>query len=163
MSTAELSLSEDAGRTGSPRRSATCRRSASARAVSALRAFARETGRDWSLPAETEDALLIIVSELTANVHLHSGSADVLLRLLDEEASIRIEVSDRGRWRPRAARRDEGPATSGRGLRLVQAYATGMRVHRSDAGTCVIAQVARVPRAAGDTHPDHQLQPVTAP
>ncbi|WP_283134198.1 ATP-binding protein [Rhizohabitans arisaemae] len=89
------------------------------------RAYARDLLAD-AVPATTLHDVTLAVSELVTNAVVHSdsglpgGSVTVVVTL---GAAIRVEVTDAGcaGHRPEIARDVEPDATSGRGLRLVQA------------------------------------------
>lgn len=124
---------------------ASCCVAATAEAAPALRAFARDMARKWSLGADTEDALTVIVTELVTNAVLHSGSPEVSLLLGLDSGTLTIVVRDSGHWKPRPSPRqeplDEG-VLCGRGLTLVSAYATRTRTQPSARGTCVVADLS---------------------
>ncbi|WP_431782109.1 ATP-binding protein [Streptomyces chumphonensis] len=120
-------------------------------AAPALRHFATTSARGWGLGDDVRDALALVVTELVANVVLHSGSADVTLRLhlLPTQRSVRVEVRDAGHWHPRPARpdpaapldADEGCAERGRGLAIVEACALRTAVRLTPDGTTVRADL----------------------
>lgn len=124
---------------------ASCCLAATAEAAPALRTFARGMARTWSLSPDTEDALSVIVTELVTNTVLHSGSPEVSLLLGIDSTTLTIVVRDSGCWKSREGRRqeplDEG-ALCGRGLTLVDAYATRTRTHPSPHGTAVVADIS---------------------
>lgn len=119
--------------------------SAVPQSVAALRRFARDVATSWSLREDVEEALCLVVTELVTNVVLHSRSPHVTLLLVRNGAVVSVEVRDAGRWRSRAGRRAAGAddnALCGRGLQLVDAYATSWTRRTTTAGTRVIARFA---------------------
>ncbi|MFE0459125.1 ATP-binding protein [Kitasatospora sp. NPDC058965] len=124
---------------------ALCTMSATEAAVPALRRFARTAGHHWSVPADTLDALSLVVTELVTNAVLHSGSPDVTVLLVRHGPALTVEVKDCGQWRVRAARRrvpEDAGAACGRGLDLVKRLTTAWLAHLSPAGTCVVATLS---------------------
>lgn len=126
------------------RRTAGCVSAATAASVPALRWFARGVAARWGLPPGIEGDLALVVSELVGNAVRHSGGPDVALLLSADVSTLAVEVRDNGRWRPRLGRpRDEDdPACGGRGLDIVDAYATRCTVHALPGGTHVIAELS---------------------
>jgi anti-sigma regulatory factor (Ser/Thr protein kinase) len=113
--------------------------------VPAMRHFAREQARRWELPDEVDEALAMVVSELVTNVLLHSGSPDVALLLDLDGATLTVQVKDTGHWRSRTSPRrapEDDDACCGRGLLLVEAYATRWVATIAPAGTRVLAELA---------------------
>ncbi|QMU77592.1 ATP-binding protein [Streptacidiphilus sp. PB12-B1b] len=112
--------------------------------VPALRRFARGLGRHWEIPDVVDEALSVVVSELVTNVLLHSGSPDVALLLTLDGAILTVQVRDTGCWRPRSSPRrvpEDDDACCGRGLLLVEAYATHWAATLAPEGTRVLAQL----------------------
>ncbi|WKX69187.1 ATP-binding protein [Streptomyces sp. XD-27] len=140
-------------RTADATRSAVCVMPAAAASVPVLRRFARDTARRWEASEAVDEAVAVIVTELVANAVRHSGSPDVTVLLAVTGATMKIQVSDTGRWRPRSVARgaDEEEAgdtpCGGRGLRLVEAYAASCCVTVTAGGTRVTAEL--VPGAGG--------------
>ncbi|NKY15245.1 ATP-binding protein [Streptomyces somaliensis] len=139
---------------------AACTMPASPEAVPALRRFSRTVVRRWLLADHAEEALAVIVTELVTNTVLHSGSQWVSLSIEVRGDTLTVEVLDGGSWKERAAPRREpldDRAVCGRGLRLVDAYATRTVVRRVEAGTAVTAVVAlrsaQEPPGAADAPP----------
>lgn len=88
---------------------------------------ARDTVRDrlraWKLPGDTCCDAILLVSELTTNAVLHTGSGQVLcgLTLTGDQRRLRIEVHDEGSAPVRPPEHQAGPGEeSGRGLFLVR-------------------------------------------
>ncbi|MCP9956237.1 MULTISPECIES: ATP-binding protein [Streptomyces] len=133
---------------------AACTMPASPEAVPALRRFSRAVARRWRLADHFDEALAVIVTELVTNAVLHSGSPWVSLSIDVRGGSLTVEVLDGGSWKERTAPRREpldDRATCGRGLHLVEAYATRTVVRRVEPGTAVTAVLAlhRVPEQSG--------------
>jgi anti-sigma regulatory factor (Ser/Thr protein kinase) len=91
---------------------------------------ARDTVRDrlrvWKVPGDTSCDAVLLVSELTTNAVLHTGSGHVLcgLTLTGDERRLRIELHDEGRTPLRPPEFRAGPdEEGGRGLFLVQQLA----------------------------------------
>lgn len=91
---------------------------------------ARDTVRDrlraWEVPGDTCCDAVLLVSELTTNAVLHTGSGHVLcgLTLTGDARRLRIELHDDGRTPVGPPERHSGPGEeSGRGLFLVQQLA----------------------------------------
>lgn len=125
-------------------RSAACAMAATAESVPAMRRFACMIARCWKLPDGLDQALALIVTELSTNVVRHSGSADLALLLTVDKTTITVQVKDSGRWRHRPASsrpRAHEEACNGRGLPLVEAYAASLRVWPSAFGTHVVAEL----------------------
>lgn len=84
-----------------------------------------------------EDAALLCVTELVANVSCHTGSTSCVIRLVDEPEDLLIEVADEASAPPVMT---SPPADSehGRGLHIIDALAGewGVRAHPGD-GKCI--------------------------
>ncbi|MFE9770454.1 ATP-binding protein [Streptomyces sp. NPDC005931] len=118
---------------------------ASPRELCCLRRLTRAVVRSNGLSAAVEEALTVVVSELAANVVLHSGSPDLAVTLHADDSALTVEVSDHGRWRHRPTPRCEATdlnAAFGRGLTLVDAYCVDRSVRCSARGTVVQAVIA---------------------
>ncbi|MER7535674.1 ATP-binding protein [Streptomyces sp. NPDC097704] len=128
---------------GAERRTAGCLTAATAASVPVLRRFARGVAARWGLPAGTDDALRLVVSELVGNAVRHSGGPDVALLLSAGLSTLAVEVKDNGRWRPRPGgpRHEDELVCGGRGLDIVEAYALRCTVHARPDGTHVIAEI----------------------
>ncbi|MDH6133370.1 anti-sigma regulatory factor (Ser/Thr protein kinase) [Kitasatospora sp. MAA4] len=127
------------------RGSALCAMTAVPEAVPALRHFARDLALRWQLSQDAVDAVSVIVTELVANVVLHSGSHDVVLLVTLQAEALTVEVRDSGRWRPRSTPRRaalDADAVCGRGLRLVEAYASRVAARLTGSGTLIAAELA---------------------
>ena len=103
--------------------------------ASLARRFVRSTLESWDLHDLIEDSC-IVVTELVTNAILHAGSAPTV-RVSVDARRIHIEVTDDDPTLPlgRSAGED---ATSGRGLRLVEALAAGWGSTRLDTGGKVV-------------------------
>ncbi|MEV6208233.1 ATP-binding protein [Kitasatospora sp. NPDC051914] len=128
---------------------------ASAESVPALRRFAGAMAQRWNLHESMDEALALVVTELSSNVVRHSGSPDLALLLTVHGRTLTVQVRDAGRWRQRrptvppqgsASPRqpEDGEACDGRGLRLVEAHAASLRVWCSTLGTQVTAKLLPV-------------------
>ena len=111
--------------------------------VPAARAFVRDTLLRWNETARLGDAVLV-TSELFTNAVLHgAGSVDVYVTL--SPTSLRIAVVDEGQ-REAAMQAGTLPstATTGRGLRIVDALASDWgNAHDPTGRTRVWAEVPR--------------------
>ncbi|MCJ0872024.1 ATP-binding protein [Streptomyces sp. AP-93] len=98
------------------------------------------TSLPWSGPvADTVYSVLICVSELVTNAHLHAaGTAHLVLTW--DGSCLHVSVADADPRLPRrrepAARED---ATSGRGLGIVTALADSLDVHACHGGKAITA------------------------
>ncbi|MGW8765193.1 ATP-binding protein [Streptomyces sp. NPDC055815] len=126
------------------RRIALCTMAATPASVPALRHFARRLTGGWGLGEDVQEALALVVTELTTNVLLHSGSPHVALLLAADRHLLTGEVRDAGRWLARSTHRraaaDAG-VSCGRGLRLVEAYAPDCTVLTDPTGTRVVVRI----------------------
>ncbi|MFI1393951.1 ATP-binding protein [Streptomyces sp. NPDC020681] len=131
---------------------AQCAMSATPESARVLRHFARAVARRWRLHDECHEALSVIVTELVSNVVLHSGSTWVALAIKVRGNTLTTEVRDGGRWKHRHTRRQEpldAHAELGRGLRLVDAFATRTMTRRHPAGSVVAAEIVMPVRTGG--------------
>lgn len=90
--------------------------------------------RAWKLPGDTCCDAVLLVSELTTNAVLHTGSGHVLcgLTLTADERRLRIELHDEGTTPVRPPGHRPGPdEESGRGLLLVSQLADSWGSARS--------------------------------
>lgn len=105
-------------------------------------------GRDWtrrqlsSLPwaaeaPETVDEIVLAVSELLTNAHVHAHS-DAQLVLTWDSACLHVSVHDEAAAMPTPRKADEG-ALSGRGVSIVQALADSWQTHPQQHGKTVTA------------------------
>ncbi len=107
--------------------------------------LARWWARGWlaalPVPADLVDNTLYVVSELVSNA-VRQGDGPVRIRLELAEASLRVEVFDRGHRMPRLA--DFGPeSTGGHGLQLIDSLADQWGVQVELDGKTVWAHLSR--------------------
>jgi DNA-binding NarL/FixJ family response regulator len=105
------------------------------------RKFVDETLRRWDC-GEQLDIVTLLVSEVVTNAIVHAGTeVEVSVQLTPE--AVRIEVTDKqaGVPEPRQATDDE---TSGRGLAMVDALASGWGVEARPGGKVVWFEVPRI-------------------
>jgi PAS domain S-box-containing protein len=91
-------------------------------------------------PCEVETALFRVVQESLHNVHRHSGSEVVLIRLRMEGDDLVLEVRDRGNGVPQQLGDAIGVGISGMRERLLQLGGT-LTIESNNPGTAVIARV----------------------
>lgn len=118
-----------------------CVMSAESSSVPVLRRFACRVIQQWHLPESVEEAVGLIVSELTSNAVRHSGSTDISLRIAAVDGRLSLHVQDFGRWQAPAPSGPEEEACSGRGLDLVSAFAAHHEIHTTAEGTRVTAEI----------------------
>ncbi|MFF9133157.1 ATP-binding protein [Streptomyces sp. NPDC014776] len=124
------------------RAAALCALPVTPRSVPAVRRFVRGAVRSWAVPADTEDTLLLVVSELVTNVVLHSTSAEVTVLVSFDGVVLTAEVKDQGRWLTRRTPRrvaEDDDAAFGRGLALVTACTSWWATDVTADGTRVVA------------------------
>jgi anti-sigma regulatory factor (Ser/Thr protein kinase) len=107
-----------------------------AETVPLARRFARATLGQWDLEEYDESASLL-VSELVTNAVLHART-EVTLSIVDHGDRVVLSVGDGSPVLP-VQRRHSREAATGRGLLLLDRYATGYGVARSAAGKQVWA------------------------
>jgi serine/threonine-protein kinase RsbW len=100
----------------------------------------RRAMRAWlSLQSVHEpDDVVLAVDEAVANAIEHAGyprpePAFIDVVATNEGESIRVEVTDKGSWRPH-----HGDATRGHGLKIIRAVMDDVRVDTTSSGTCVV-------------------------
>ncbi|WP_240136279.1 ATP-binding protein [Streptomyces sp. MUM 178J] len=123
---------------------AQCAMPATPESARVLRHFAGAVARRWRLAEHFHEALAVIVSELVANVVLHSGSTWVAVAIKVRGDTLTAEVRDGGRWKHRTSRRREpldADADCGHGLRLVDAFASRTTTRRLEMGSVVVAEI----------------------
>ncbi|QLJ04642.1 ATP-binding protein [Streptomyces sp. NEAU-sy36] len=102
----------------------------------------------WTRTApELVDSVLLTVSELVTNAHVHAHSTAQLILTWDE-GCLHVTVHDADSRLPEQRRPDAG-APGGRGLLLVDALAHEWEVHRCPRGKDIVA-CFRPPAAAVD-------------
>lgn len=107
--------------------------------------------RGLALDEQRAFALTIAVGEAVNNVIEHAyviAAGSVSVRAWRDGAMLRVEVADRGRWRP-VRPRSEG----GRGLIVMRALVDTVDVETTDAGTAVRLAVSLAAEAAGPASP----------
>ncbi|MFI6978460.1 ATP-binding protein [Embleya sp. NPDC050154] len=93
----------------------------------------------WTKDApETVDDVLLTVSELITNAHVHAHSTAHLVLAWDNRC-LNVYVSDTGPGLPVVRGEGDTPATSGRGLAIVDAVADEWETHPVPHGKAVIA------------------------
>lgn len=97
--------------------------------------FVRDALAETDAPADVVDCAVLLVSELAANVTLHART-EVRVTVRVEDEALWAEVKDWSSRLPHACLAP-GDATSGRGLRLVEAIASRWGVERDDDGKVV--------------------------
>ena len=105
-----------------------------ASSVPAARRFVETLLGSWGHPEVGWSAALCI-SELAANCALHARTA-FTVQLTLAEIGVRLEVSD-GSLRVPLQRRYDTDATTGRGLRLLEEYASSWGVELAEGGKTV--------------------------
>lgn len=89
-------------------------------AVGHARRFTRRTLRSWNVPADAQDAVLLIVSELVTNALVHTdGRVRLDLTLVNHR--LRVAVADASPRTPVKPTSIGWEATGGRGILLVEA------------------------------------------
>ncbi|MFF8093106.1 ATP-binding protein [Streptomyces sp. NPDC016675] len=105
---------------------------------------------DWTAGApETVDAVLLTVSELVTNAHVHARSHAQLVMTWDGRC-LHVAVHDASSTLPRARPPSE-ERLGGRGMFLVDALADSWEAHRCPDGKTVIA-CFRPPSVSADAH-----------
>jgi serine/threonine-protein kinase RsbW len=115
----------------------------------------------WLAPlqlSETEVAdVVLAVDEAAANAVRHAYGPDesgaVELTLWTEPGTLSIEVVDHGQWRPPASPPPPGPATSGRGIPLMNQMSEAVLIHFDERGSRVLLR-HRIPGGDGPATPD---------
>ncbi|MFI5828048.1 ATP-binding protein [Streptomyces sp. NPDC051578] len=93
---------------------------------------------DWAADApDTVHSILLSVSELVANAHVHAAETAHLVLTWDGYC-LHVSVADADPRLPRPREADES-ATSGRGLGIVDALADTMDVHACHGGKAISA------------------------
>jgi anti-anti-sigma factor len=112
--------------------------------------------RDLEIDEQRAFAMMVAVGEAVNNVVEHAyvvSAGSVFIRAWRDDGMLRVEVADRGRWRP--ARPNSG---GGRGLIVMRALADEVAVDTTEAGTTVriglaLAGTPPAVRAAAQPHP----------
>lgn len=111
-----------------------------------MRHALRQLSRGLGLDEDAVSALMIASGEAVNNVIEHAYGVtpgSVLLRATPADGVLRVEVQDRGKWRP-----DRAHNTGGRGLDLIRALADEVEIGRAPGGTTVTFTVPLPDRAA---------------
>lgn len=126
--------------------------------VSAARRFVEGVLREWGDERAAEGAGLV-VTELATNAVIHArGTFSASVRRSDDV--VRVAVTDTSP-RPPVARSRSDQATTGRGLRLVAAFAEEWGVDRHPGGKTVWAMFRGIPgRSTGETPPTQSTVPL---
>ena len=112
-----------------------------------MRHALRQLSRGLALGEETVSALMIASGEAVNNAIEHAYGASpgsVYLRAAPDGGMLRVQVQDRGRWRPERTR-----TTGGRGLDLIRALADEVDIVTTPAGTTVTFALRLPTKAAG--------------
>ncbi len=131
-----------------PALSVLCTVAAEPRAVREMRALVRTIGQFRGVPDAVVDDLLLVVSEFVTNAVLHSGTADVTVKLVFGAESLSVAVRDTGRWVQPSPPDDCRTAESGRGTQLARGLACVLaagRHHPAHGGTVAWAQLTTAP------------------
>ena len=111
-------------------------------AVPEARRFA--AGALADVAADAIDNVQLLVSELVTNALFH-GQPPVLLRLIQQDHTVRVEVEDTGHALP-VEMASSGESMTGRGLALVSTLSSGWGVQRTATGGKVVwAQLSETP------------------
>lgn len=108
------------------------------------------------LPRDLELALFRVVQEAISNVHRHSQSPSITIRLTLDTDAVTLEVEDAGLGIPEAFESGNVPDTIMRGVGLggmrerLRQLGGQLTIHSSPNGTCVRATVP-VPRTASNS------------
>ncbi len=114
----------------------------------------------WTTQApESADAVVLTVSELITNAHIHAHSDAVLVLTWDGEC-LHVSVHDSSTQLPRAGRSGSG-ATSGRGLAIVEALADDWQARPEPLGKTITASFH--PVRTGQPAPSPTDSPDTGP
>lgn len=127
-----------------------------------IRHALRQLSRGLDLDEDVVSALMIASGEAANNVIEHAYGASpgmVFLRVQREDGAVRVEIRDRGTWRPGRAHTD-----GGRGLDLIRALADDVQVVPGPGGTTVTFSLPLRPRAAPPPAPaPPSIKPAAAP
>ncbi|GHH44267.1 two-component sensor histidine kinase [Streptomyces candidus] len=106
---------------------------------------------------DTADAVVLTVSELITNAHLHAHS-DAQLVLTWDSRCVHVTVHDDVGGVPQPVRRAPSlAATSGRGISIVDALADSWETHEQQHGKAVTACFVP-PSPDGEKHAGHSLK-----
>lgn len=122
---------------------------ATAASAGAARRMVSATLAAWEL-GDLRDDVHSVVSELASNAALHARSPFTVTLVQDQDAEcLRVEVTDRSPARPRARRRSEPDATTGRGLLMVETLSTEWGVQPEAEGGKTVWCHFSLPRGTG--------------
>jgi anti-sigma regulatory factor (Ser/Thr protein kinase) len=98
------------------------------------RQFVRDCLRWNSRRGAVEDAALLCVTELVANVARHTPARECVVKVVEDNGDLTIEVTDDYSGVPAIADPSDPMEEAGRGLRIVDALAGewGVRPHPGD-------------------------------
>jgi anti-sigma regulatory factor (Ser/Thr protein kinase) len=106
------------------------------RQLAAIRLRVRRWLTQLDVDAETVDDAVLAVSELASNCCLHAypplSTGSVAVRGSVDDHTVRIEVTDEGRWRAAT------PSMGGRGLQLIRDLGFDLSVDTQPSGTTAI-------------------------
>lgn len=109
--------------------------------------FLQDVAEEFSLQDEKLYGILLTVSEAVTNAIIHANKQDkskkVTIKVIGEESSLRIAVTDEGPgFNPREIPDPTKPENllkdSGRGLYLMRVYADDVQVKSTPEGTTII-------------------------
>lgn len=115
-------------------------------AVGEIRAVVAARLREWQVPTDLVDDVLLLGSELLSNVFRHVRSPFCLL-CMEDGAVLRLTVTDSGHDLPHV-RVGDGLAESGRGMVLVAALASRWGAEATATGKDVWVEFDRFPTGA---------------
>jgi len=107
----------------------------------AARGFAREALSEFGL-GELWDRVCLLVGEMAVNAILHARTSYSILITRPGDATVRVEVHDGNRVRPRQKTvLAVDPLTYGRGLTLIEATSDRWGVDETEHGKAIWAEV----------------------
>jgi anti-anti-sigma regulatory factor/anti-sigma regulatory factor (Ser/Thr protein kinase) len=112
-------------------------------APSRARGFTAATCAQWRVPAAAEQSLQVIATELVTNAVVHAGTPLVVV-LRRSHRTIKIAVIDQDE-RLATLRRVDPSSVSGRGLMLVEAFASTWGCAETTRGKCTWASISYSP------------------
>ena len=127
--------------------------------VSVARRFVRTTLRDWGAQSYewTAEAL---VSELATNAVIHARTDFLVVLMLSDDALV-LDVADGSPLVPKL-RRFESTATTGRGIRMVEALATSWSATVTNGRKVVSCVIARADSAGRLQSPGENVLDIVA-
>jgi anti-sigma regulatory factor (Ser/Thr protein kinase) len=121
-------------------------------ALRAVRNYIREAAGASSFQGETQDDLVLAVSEACANVARHSGSDQVVIRFqTTKNGDAEIFIVDAGVFLPHRERQKEDLPGDGLGLPLIRALTDEVEIHQGtpQAPGTVVKLIKRKPGKTG--------------